>query len=162
MKRYVLLVLLAAPVALSAQVLNKPKVAVRNWATGLNEPVKVTNCGDSRMFVVEKDGIIRIISDSMVVDDRPFLDISGPVQSGGNEQGLLSLAFEPNYLQNGYFYVYYIVGSGSGTAGSRGSACPAILIRPTWPANRCCGNGRSLTPITTVGTCTSMPRDTCT
>ena len=116
MKRYVLLVLLAAPVALSAQVLNKPKVAVRNWATGLNEPVKVTNCGDNRMFVVEKDGIIRIISDSMVVDDRPFLDISGPVNSGGNEQGLLSLVFEPNYLQNGYFYVYYIAGSGNGNS----------------------------------------------
>ena len=42
-----------------------------------------------------------------MVEDRPFLDISGPVQSGGNEQGLLSLVFEPNYLQNGYFYVYY-------------------------------------------------------
>ena len=85
MKRFFALATLLAPVVLSAQVLNKPKLAVRNWATGLDEPVKITNCGDSRMFVVEKDGIIRIISDSMVVEDRPFLDISGPVQSGQNE-----------------------------------------------------------------------------
>jgi glucose/arabinose dehydrogenase len=116
MKRTLLLALLAAPVALSAQVLNKPKLAVRNWATGFDEPVKITNCGDSRMFVLERAGYIRIISDSMTVVDRPFLDISGPVQSGGGEQGPLSLAFEPGYLQNGYFYVYYIVGSGNGNS----------------------------------------------
>lgn len=116
MKRTLLLALLAAPAALSAQVLNKPKLALRNWATGFSEPVKITNCGDSRMFVVERAGRIKIISDSMTVESRAFLDISGPVQSGGGEQGLLSLAFEPNYLQNGYFYVYYIFGSGNGNS----------------------------------------------
>jgi glucose/arabinose dehydrogenase len=114
MNRSVLLSLLAFPAILSAQVINKPKLALHNWATGLDEPVRITHCGDSRMFVIERDGRIKIVSDSMTVVDRPFLDISGPVQSGGGEQGLLSLAFEPNYLETGYFYVYYIVGAGSG------------------------------------------------
>ena len=49
MKRFFALATLLAPVVLSAQVLNKPKLAVRNWATGLAEPVKITNCGDSQL-----------------------------------------------------------------------------------------------------------------
>ncbi len=114
MKRIFLAALLTLPALLSAQVLNKPKVALHNWASGLSIPVCLANCGDSRLFVVEKDGLIRIISDSMQVVERPFLDISGPVNSNGNEQGLLGLAFEPNYLDSGYFYVYYIRSAGPG------------------------------------------------
>ena len=116
MKRLTALAFLVAPALLVAQVINKPKLALRNWATGLDEPVNITNCGDSRTFVVERDGRIKIISDSMTVLSQPFLDISGPVQSGSGEQGLLGLAFEPNYLETGYFYVYYIVGSGNGSS----------------------------------------------
>ncbi len=114
MKRIVLAAICMLPLALCAQVLNKPRVALRNWATGLSSPVSLANCGDSRLFVVEQDGRIRIISDSMTVVQRPFLDISDPVNSTGNEQGLLGLAFEPNYLDSGYFYVYYIRGAGPG------------------------------------------------
>jgi glucose/arabinose dehydrogenase len=116
MKRSLSILALAAPLLLAAQVLNKPKVALRNWATGFNEPVCLAHCGDSRLFVVEKDGIINIVSDSMTVVPQPFLDISGPVNSAGNEQGLLGLAFEPNYLDSGYFYVYYIAGTGNGNS----------------------------------------------
>jgi glucose/arabinose dehydrogenase len=116
MKRFVITALCALPLVLSAQVLNKPKIATTPWATGLNEPVSLANCGDTRLFVVEKDGLIRIISDSMTVVQRPFLDISGPVNSAGNEQGLLGLAFEANYLDSGYFYVYYISGGGNGNS----------------------------------------------
>ena len=36
-----------------------------------------------------------------------FLDITGKVKSNSNEEGLLGLAFHPNYKTNGYFYVYY-------------------------------------------------------
>ncbi|MBL0043336.1 MAG: PQQ-dependent sugar dehydrogenase [Flavobacteriales bacterium] len=116
MRRSILTAAIVAPLMLSAQVLNKPKVALRNWATGLSEPVGITNCGDSRMFVIERAGRIKIISDSMTVLPTPFLNISGPVQSAGGEQGLLGLAFEPNYLDSGYFYVYYIAGTGNGTS----------------------------------------------
>lgn len=116
MNRVLLLSLMLAPWASFAQVINKPKLALRNWATGLSEPVALANCGDDRMFVVQRAGSIKIISDSMTVVQRPFLNITSQVNSGQNEQGLLGLAFEPNYLESGYFYVYYITGTGAGTS----------------------------------------------
>ena len=109
-KRILLSATLALPLLLHAQVLNKPKVAVRNWATGFTQPVAVANCGDSRMFIVQKAGVIKIVSDSMTVEPTPFLDITSRVNSTNNEQGLLGLVFEPNYLDSGYFYVYYTHG----------------------------------------------------
>lgn len=116
MKRSLFALSVGLPVLLSAQVLNKPKVALRNWATGFTQPVAITNCGDSRLFVVEKAGRVRIVSDSMQVVAQPFLDISDHVNSVGNEQGLLGLAFPQNYADSGYFFVYYIFGPGNGTS----------------------------------------------
>ncbi len=52
----------------------------------------------------------------MQVMSTPFLNITSAVNSNGNEQGLLGLAFDPEYASNGFFYVYYIFGSGSGTS----------------------------------------------
>jgi len=60
---------------------------------------------DDRLFVVEQLGRIWII-DNGEVQPVPFLDISDIVLIGG-EQGLLSVAFHPDYDLNGYFYVYY-------------------------------------------------------
>ena len=57
------------------------------------------------MFVVEQEGTIRVLRDGAEVA-TPFLDIRGRVQAGG-EQGLLSLAFAPDYRTSGRFYVYY-------------------------------------------------------
>jgi glucose/arabinose dehydrogenase len=75
--------------------------------------VHITHAGDGsgRLFVVEKDGRIKIIAGDTLVE-QPFLDISERVLSdadtgGGNEEGLLSVAFPPSYAQNGHFYVYY-------------------------------------------------------
>ncbi len=116
MKRIMLATTLAAPLLLNAQELNKPKIALHTWATGFNRPVVVANCGDSRLFVVEQAGVINIVTDSMTVVPTPFLDITNEVQSGGNEQGLLGMAFEPDYADSGYFYVYYIHGSGAGSS----------------------------------------------
>jgi cysteine-rich repeat protein len=59
----------------------------------------------ARLFVVEKGGTIRVVKDGVKLA-TPFLDISDQV-SGGNEQGLLSMAFHPNFTQNGKFYVSY-------------------------------------------------------
>jgi glucose/arabinose dehydrogenase len=58
-----------------------------------------------RVFVVEQDGRIRVLVGGKV-RRQPFLDISSRVTSGG-EQGLLSMAFAPDYAQSGRFYVYY-------------------------------------------------------
>lgn len=71
---------------------------------GLAFPVHLTApAGDDRLFVVEKGGTIRIVRDGELLDE-PFLDLSGRV-STASEQGLLSLAFHPDYAANGRFFV---------------------------------------------------------
>jgi len=80
-------------------------VEVERVATGLDNPVYLTApVGDSRLFVVESGGVIRIVVDGGVLA-VPFLDLSSDV-SNAQEGGLLSLAFDPDYAQNGTFYVY--------------------------------------------------------
>ena len=75
-------------------------------ASGLAFPLGLTSPpGDQRLFVVEKGGTIRIIQDGTVLPD-PFLDISGQV-SDRPEQGLLGLAFFPDYASSGRFVVHY-------------------------------------------------------
>jgi glucose/arabinose dehydrogenase len=58
-----------------------------------------------RLFVLEQGGKIRVVRDGRVLR-TPFLDISSQVVSGG-EQGLLGLAFAPDYARSGRFYVDY-------------------------------------------------------
>ena len=81
-------------------------------AESLSQPVDLTAPpGDTtRVFIVEKTGRIRILRAGQVAT-RPFLDVSGLV-SGGSEQGLLSLAFHPEFGSNGKFYVHYTDRSG--------------------------------------------------
>jgi glucose/arabinose dehydrogenase len=69
--------------------------------------VHITHAGDGsgRLFVVEQAGTIRILQDGGLLAE-PFLDITDRVVSGG-EQGLLSVAFPPEYASKGYFYVNY-------------------------------------------------------
>jgi glucose/arabinose dehydrogenase len=76
-------------------------------AGGLSSPVFVTNAGDAsdRLFIVEKGGRIKILSGGAVLA-TPFLDIHAKVSKAG-ERGLLGMAFHPDYLTNGKFYVYY-------------------------------------------------------
>jgi hypothetical protein len=80
---------------------------------GFSNPVFLTNAGDSRLFVVERGGVIEIIHDDNSVST--FLDIHTLVNQNGGEQGLLGLAFHPDYASNGLFYVYYTMPSGSET-----------------------------------------------
>ncbi len=73
---------------------------------GLSSPVYLTSPpGDTRLFVVEKCGLIRIDRAGRVLR-RPFLDITRNVNCPG-EEGLLSMAFDPNYRKNGFFYVAF-------------------------------------------------------
>ncbi len=77
-------------------------------ARGLSDPVLVTSPpGDPRLFVVEKPGRIRIVAPGSGLLARPFLDLGGEVNSRGSEQGLLGLAFPPDYRTSGRFYVDY-------------------------------------------------------
>jgi len=69
-------------------------------------PVFVTSDpGDpNRLFVVEREGRIQLTTPA---GTRPFVDLDPVVRSSGQEQGLLSMAFAPDYATSGLFYVYY-------------------------------------------------------
>jgi glucose/arabinose dehydrogenase len=75
--------------------------------SGLNFPLYLTAPpGDlSRLFVVEKGGVVRIVKDGTLLP-TPFLDISGQVSVMG-EQGLLGIAFDPDYATTGRVVVHY-------------------------------------------------------
>ncbi len=77
-------------------------------AAGFTRPVLLTHAGDGsqRLFVVEQAGLISLIE----ANNRraePWLDITGPVGDEGNEQGLLGLAFSPDFAESGLFYIDY-------------------------------------------------------
>jgi glucose/arabinose dehydrogenase len=82
-------------------------LAIETLVTELEGPSYLTSpVGDDRLFVVQKTGrIFPIVDDSLVTD--AFLDIRDRVGAGGIEQGLLGLAFHPDYAANGRFFVYY-------------------------------------------------------
>jgi len=103
-----LLVILLWPAFASAQTaqIDGAEIATEIVAEGLGNPVFLTSPpGDPRLFVLDQAGRIFILSEG-AVRDEPFLDISDLV-SGGNEQGLLGLAFHPRYSENGRFFVNY-------------------------------------------------------
>ena len=79
--------------------------------TNLNQPLFVTHAGDARLFVVERGGFIRIFQNGSLLS-TPFLNIASLVRTSGSEEGLLGLAFEPNYAVTGRFYVYYTNSAG--------------------------------------------------
>jgi glucose/arabinose dehydrogenase len=63
---------------------------------------------DERIFVVEQAGVIRVFENSPQVSEaKVFLDIRDRVRDDGNEEGLLGLAFHPDFDSNGYFFVDY-------------------------------------------------------
>ena len=76
----------------------------------LDRMVLLTHAGDDtgRLFVVLQPGRIVVFeNDPAVESTHTFLDIRERVSDAGNEEGLLGLAFDPAYVENGYFYVYY-------------------------------------------------------
>lgn len=86
-----------------------PSIQLVQVAGGLVDPINVANAGDGsgRVFVVERPGLIRIVDADGNLLDEPFLDIQEAVKTDFLEQGLLGLAFHPDYANNGLFYVYY-------------------------------------------------------
>ena len=77
-----------------------------------NDPVGIYHAGDysDRIFIIEQEGRIKVFNNDPNVEEYSmFLDITSIVnQDGGyTEEGLLGLAFHPNYAENGYFYVNY-------------------------------------------------------
>lgn len=86
-------------------------VSLKLIASDLEAPVgmAVANDGTNRLFVIEQQGLVRIIKNGNVLPD-PFLDLTALVDHGSSfysEKGLLGIAFHPQYVSNGKFYVYY-------------------------------------------------------
>ena len=95
-----------------------PSINATSVVGGLENPVHITNAGDGsgRLFIVEQAGRIRIIHSGVI--QSTFLDITDRVRSpfngGGNEEGLLSVAFPPGFASSRpYLYVYYTLQDGN-------------------------------------------------
>ena len=84
-------------------------IGLQSFATGFTSAVEITHpVNDSRLFVVQQGGLIRIVSPTGTVNATPFIDLSSVITlTPPNERGLLGLAFHPNYATNGFFYVNY-------------------------------------------------------
>ncbi len=89
-----------------------PFISYDTVITGLTQPIQIVPArdGSERMFVVQKTGAIRVF-DKSFAELGTFLTVTGITSSG--ERGLLSLAFHPDYINNGFFYVYYTNGAGN-------------------------------------------------
>lgn len=111
----------------SPLILNAQSITLEEFATGFTAPVEITNANDSRMFVVQQNGIIKILQSDGTVNSANFLNISSKITYGG-ERGLLGLAFHPQYPSNGYFFVYYNDTGGNITVAryTRSSANPDV------------------------------------
>jgi len=91
------------------------------FLTFLN-PLDLQHSGDgtNRLFVVEQRGMIHVFENSQYVTEHSiFLDIRDRVNDEGFEEGLLGLAFHPDYENNGYFFVDYTASNPMRTVISR-------------------------------------------
>lgn len=88
------------------------KLDLKLVADGFMSPIGMVSAhdGSNRLFVIEQNGSIWVISSNGTKLSTPFLDLAGkvvPLNPGFDERGLLGLAFHPRYKSNGKFYVYY-------------------------------------------------------
>lgn len=92
----------------SAPRLDALRLGLSPVAQGLSGPLLVTHAGDAsgRLFIVDKTGAIRLVVEGQLLE-RPFLNIADRITSSGYEQGLLGLAFPPDFAARGFFFVNY-------------------------------------------------------
>lgn len=78
-------------------------------ADGLVDPVNVVSArdGSGRLFVVERNGVVRLVTQDGQLAEEPFLDISDQVLDAFLEQGMYDLEFHPDYANNGRFFVHF-------------------------------------------------------
>jgi len=83
-----------------------PQFVAETVLSGLAAPVNLETLPDGRMFVVEKGGRVLIFNPSVVPAQTSIVLGIGSIQTAG-ERGLASVAVDPDFLSNGYFYAYY-------------------------------------------------------
>jgi glucose/arabinose dehydrogenase len=101
----VLALVLTATLGLSGVARPQGSVTLVAFSSGFSAPVDIASTSDGRLYVVEQGGRIKVVEPDGTVSGE-LLNISGRVLSGG-EQGLLGLAFAPDYSSTGRFFVYY-------------------------------------------------------
>jgi len=101
MKKILLLIL-----AFTSSISFSQTISIQSFATGFSGALEITHANDSRLFVVQKGGLIRILNTNGTINPTPFLNLTSLI-STGSERGLLGLAFHPDYTTNGYFFVNY-------------------------------------------------------
>lgn len=84
-----------------------PTLQLTEIASGFYRPTDIESAGDSRLFISQMNGKIMIYENGQV-NPVPFLDISNKIK-GGEYQGIFGFCFHPNYVQNGYLYVHYLI-----------------------------------------------------
>ena len=107
-KRKFILILFGAYVAVGPSLVGAaPNIQIEPFITGIDSPVAITHAGDGsgRLFITLQIGKI-LVYDGQQLLPTPFLDIGSLIITGG-ERGLLSVAFHPNYVANGFLYVNY-------------------------------------------------------
>ena len=115
-------------------------IGLTAFVTGFTSPVDIEHpAEDTRLFVVQQTGAIRILNANGTINPTNFLTLTTATISNGSERGLLGLAFHPNYATNGYFYVNY-----TNTAGN------TVIARYTVSANPDVADATSATTILTV------------
>jgi len=97
---------------LTASAGGAPAFKVQAVASRLDQPTWVgAPNGDARLFVAERSGRLLVFVKGR---KRTFLDLRGPVESAGGEQGLLAVAFHGKFASNGRMWVYYTGAGGDG------------------------------------------------
>lgn len=123
--------------------IGQPTVSLTPVITGLTTPIQLVNAGDgsNKIYIVQKDGVIKVYSAAYSFLAN-LVTVTGISNSG--EQGLLSMAFDPQFASNGFFYVYYVNTSGnlelaryhiSVTPNVADAASKVILITIPHPTN---------------------------
>ncbi len=103
------------PTAAMARVDAIPPSNSAQWtliAGDFRRPLALAHAGDDRLYVVEQEGVIWILENGERLA-KPFLDLRQRVNDRANEQGLLDLAFHPDYALNGHFFINYTVENGA-------------------------------------------------
>ena len=72
--------------------------------TGFNFPVAAKFAPDGRIFVVEKNGVVKVIKNGVVLPD-PFITL--PNVNDYNDRGLLDIAFDPDFSFNHHFFLFF-------------------------------------------------------
>ncbi len=112
-----------------------PELMISEVADGFIRPVDIQSPpnGSNDLYILEKAGRIRILIEGEALQEELFLDIDARVLGGNStnsEQGLLGLAFHPDFESNGYFYLNYTHEKSTGGAETRVSRFSALTGNP--------------------------------